>query len=78
MSLCITICGSWSTRKPNCNLLIQLQVTMAFVIDTSSSMKNDMGKVREYIKQLMLEQKKAGVDAEFIVTTFADDPGKKT
>ena len=50
---------------------------MAFVIDTSSSMKNDMGKVREYIKQLMLEQKKAGVDAEFIVTTFADDPGKR-
>ena len=50
---------------------------MAFVIDTSSSMQNDMGKVREYIKQLMLEQKKAGVDAEFIVTTFADDPGKK-
>ncbi|KAL5252819.1 hypothetical protein ACHWQZ_G015553 [Mnemiopsis leidyi] len=55
-------------------LHLNKKVTMAFVIDTSSSMQNDMGKVREYIKQLMLEQKKAGVDAEFIVTTFADDP----
>ena len=48
---------------------------MAFVIDTSSSMKDDMKNVRAYIQQLILEQQKAGVEAEFIVTTFADNPG---
>ena len=51
------------------------QVTMAFVIDTSSSMKDDMTNVRKYIQELILEQQKAGVEAEFIVTTFADNPG---
>ena len=51
------------------------QVTMAFVIDTSSSMKDDMTNVRKYIQELILEQQKAGVKAEFIVTTFADNPG---
>ncbi|XP_063678607.1 uncharacterized protein LOC134814427 [Bolinopsis microptera] len=55
-------------------LHLNKKVTMAFVIDTSSSMKDDMKNVRAYIQQLILEQQKAGVEAEFIVTTFADNP----
>ncbi len=45
---------------------------MAFVIDTSSSMENDMGHVREYINQLVVEQERSGADAVYVVTTFAD------
>jgi len=49
-----------------------MQVAMAFVIDTSSSMENDMSHVREYIEQLLLEQERSGVSAVYIVTTYAD------
>ena len=45
---------------------------MAFVIDTSSSMANDMAQVKQYILELVLEQERAGVKAEYTVTTFAD------
>ena len=45
---------------------------MAFVIDTSSSMANDMVHVIKYITQLLVEQERSGADATFIVTTYAD------
>ncbi|KAL5246940.1 hypothetical protein ACHWQZ_G018971 [Mnemiopsis leidyi] len=53
-------------------LHLRRQVTMSFVIDSSSSMANDMGHVRTYIEQLLVEQERSGTDATFIVTTFAD------
>ena len=52
--------------------LIFPQVTMAFVIDSSSSMANDLGHVKKYIRQLLVEQTRSGVDATYIVTTFSD------
>ena len=45
---------------------------MAFVIDTSSSMADDMAQVKSYIRELILEQEKSGVQADYTVTTFAD------
>jgi len=59
---------------PSFNQLLHLKrkVTMAFVIDSSSSMANDMGHVRKYISQLLVEQETSGADAVYIVTTFAD------
>ena len=48
------------------------QVTMAFVIDSSSSMANDLGHVKKYITQLLVEQERAKADATYVVTTFAD------
>jgi len=58
----------------NFNQLLHLKrkVTMAFVIDSSSSMANDLGHVKKYIRQLLVEQTRSGVDATYIVTTFSD------
>lgn len=53
-------------------LHLDRRVVMAFVIDTSSSMANDMAQVKQYILELVLEQERAGVKAEYTVTTFAD------
>ena len=52
-----------------------VQITIAFVIDISSSMQDDMDNVRLYISKLVEEKQRSGVEAEFIVTTFADGPG---
>ena len=53
-------------------LHLDRRVLMAFVIDTSSSMANDITQVKQYIRQLVNEQEKAGVSAQYSVTTFAD------
>ena len=46
---------------------------MAFVIDTSSSMVNDISKVKDYIRRIVIEQQQARTGrAKYIVTTFAD------
>jgi hypothetical protein len=45
---------------------------MAFVIDSSSSMANDLGHVRKYIRELLAEQQSSKAEAVYIVTTFAD------
>ena len=45
---------------------------MAFIIDVSDSMSDDMDKVKQYIDLIMNEQVSKNVSATFIVTTFAD------
>lgn len=53
-------------------LHLKRRVVMSFVIDTSSSMANDIAQVREYIHLLIIEQENSGVQVEYSVTTFAD------
>ena len=48
---------------------------MAFVIDTSGSMANDMDHVKRYIRSLLVEQARSGVPATYVVTPFAEDVG---
>ena len=50
------------------------QAVFAFVIDTSSSMANDMNYVRQYIEQILIEQTNSGIKATYIVGTYAENP----
>lgn len=53
-------------------LHMKKRVTIAFVIDTSDSMSDDMNKVKHYISQLMTEQMKQNHPVTYIVAPFAD------